>query len=52
MRYKTHNQEFLAIVKAFETWRDYLECCKYEILVLIDHNNLRQFIDAKRLSFC
>ncbi len=48
--YKTHNQELLAIVKAFKTWRHYLEGCKYEVLVLTDHNNLYQFMDTKSLS--
>ena len=51
-RYKTHDQELLAIVEVFNTWRHYLESCKYEILVLTDHNNLRQFMDTKNLSSC
>ncbi len=50
--YKTYDQELLAIVEAFKTWRHYLEGCKYEIFVLIDHNNLRQFMDMKSLSSC
>ena len=49
-RYKTHDGEFLAIVKVFKTWRHYLEGCKYEVLVLTDHDNLHQFIDTKSLS--
>lgn len=28
-QYKTHNQEFMAIVKASKTWYSYLEKCKY-----------------------
>ncbi len=39
--YKIHNQELLAIIEAFKTWRHYLEDCKYEVLVFTDHNNLR-----------
>ncbi len=39
-RYETHDGKLLAIVEAFKTWRHYLEGCKHEILVLIDHNNL------------
>ncbi len=39
--YKTHDQGLLTIVEAFKTWCHYLEGCKYEVLVLIDHNNLR-----------
>ena len=40
-RYETHNQELLAIVETFKTWRYYLESCKYEVFILTDHNNLR-----------
>ena len=49
-RYETHNGELLAIVEAFKTWRHYLEGCKHKVLVLTDHNNLRQFMDTKSLS--
>ncbi len=48
--YKTHDQELLAIVEAFKTWRQYLKGCKYEVLVLTDHNNLRRFMYTKSLS--
>ena len=48
--YETHNGELLAIVKAFKTWRHYLEGCKYELLVLTDLNNFCQFMDTKSLS--
>ena len=46
-QYKTHNAELLAIVEVFKTWRHYLEDFKHEVMVLIDHNNLRQFIVQK-----
>ena len=49
-RYETYDNELLAIVKAFKTWRHYLEGCKYEVLVLTDHNNLHCFMDTKSLS--
>ena len=49
-QYKTHNAELLAIVKAFKTWRHYLEGYKHEILVLTDYNNLRRFMDMKSWS--
>ncbi len=48
--YETHNNELLAIVKAFKTWRYYLENCKHEVLVLTDHKNIQHFIDTKSLS--
>ncbi len=38
--YETHGGKLLAIVKAFQTWRHYLEGCKHEVLMLTDHNNL------------
>ena len=51
-RYKTHNGELLAIVKAFKTWWHYLESCKHEVFVFTNHNNLQRFMDTKSLSFC
>ncbi len=49
-RYETHDGEVLAIVEVFKTWKHYLESCKHEVLVFIDHNNLQRFIDTKSLS--
>ncbi len=48
--YETHDQELLAIVEAFKTWCHYLKGCKYEVLILTDHNNLCRFMDTKSLS--
>ena len=50
-RYKTHNGKLLAIVKAFKTWRYYLESCKHKLLILTDHNIFCHFTDTKSLSF-
>ena len=49
-RYETHNNDLLAIIKAFKTWRHYLKSYKHKILVLTDHNNLRYFMDTENLS--
>ena len=49
-RYKTYNNEFLAIVEAFKTWHYYLKSCKHEVFVFMDHNNLYWFMDKKSLS--
>ncbi len=49
-RYETHDDELLAIVEAFKTWKHYLEGCKHEVLVLIDYNNVQRFMDTKNLS--
>ncbi len=48
--YETYDGELLAIIEAFKTCRYYLEGCKHEVLVLIDHNNLQHFMDTKNLS--
>ena len=49
-QYKIHNGELLVIVKAFKTWRHYLEGYKHEVFIFTDHNNFRQFMDTKNLS--
>ena len=49
-KYKTHDSELLAIVKAFKTWRHYLEEFQHGVLILTDHNNLSRFMKTKRLS--
>ena len=48
--YKTHDSKLLAIVEALKTWRHYLKSCKHKIFILMDHNNLRYFIDTKSLN--
>ena len=50
IQYKTHNGKLLAIIEAFKTWHHYLKSCKYKVLVLTDHNNLRHFMNTKSLS--
>ena len=49
-QYEIHNSKFLAIIKAFKTWRYYLKDYKYEVLVFKDYNNLRHFMNTKNLS--
>ncbi len=49
-RYETHDGELLAIVKAFKTWRHYLEGCMHKVLVLTNYNNLQRFMDMKSRS--
>ena len=39
-KYKTHNNELLAIIKTFKTWKYYLQSSQHEVLVLTNHNNL------------
>ena len=42
--YETHNNELLAIIKAFKTWKHYLKRSQHKVLILNKHNNLRRFI--------
>ena len=51
-QYKTHDFKFLAIVKAFKTWRHYLEGCKHKVLIFTYYNNFCRFMDTKLLSSC
>ena len=39
-RYKTHDEELLAIIEVFMTWHHYIKSCIYKVFVLTDHNNL------------
>ncbi len=50
LSYETHNNELLAIVEAFKTWRYYLEGAAHTILIFTDHNNLKKFRETTRLS--
>ena len=49
-QYKTHNNKFLIIIKAFKTWHYHLKGYKHETLILINHNNSCCFMDTKSLS--
>ena len=40
----------MAIVESFKHWRHYLEGSRYEITVLLDHNNLQGFIKQNYLN--
>ena len=40
----------LAIVECFKKWRHYLEGSKYPVEVIMNHNNLQQFLEKKMLS--
>ena len=48
--YETHDQELLAIVDCFRTWRHYLEGAQQPVEVLTDHQVLEGFLKQKALS--
>ena len=45
-----YDGKLLGIVKAFKTWRHYLEDSQHEVFMLINYNNLCRFMDTKSLS--
>lgn len=49
-QYNTYDSKFLVNIELFKTWRYYLENCQHKILVLMDYNNLRHFINIKNLN--
>lgn len=48
--YEIYDKELLAIVRAFEEWRPYLEGSPHPIKVITDHKNLEYFMTTKLLS--
>ena len=48
--YKTHNNNFLAIIRIFITWKHYSKAYKHEIFDFTDYNNFCYFINTKNLS--
>lgn len=48
--YETHVQELLVIVIVFKHWCHYFEDSLYSIEILIDHNNLWEFMNVKVLN--
>lgn len=50
-KYKTHYNELLAIINAFNTWRYYPKSYKNKVFIFIDYNKLYLFINLKNPSF-
>jgi hypothetical protein len=48
--YEIHDTEMLAIIRALEEWRHYLEGAKLPIEILTDHKNLEYFRTAQKLN--
>jgi len=48
--YNICDKEMLAIIRALEQWRHYLEGAKYPVQVLTDHKNLEYFMTAQKLN--
>ncbi|KAF8749944.1 hypothetical protein RHS01_09713 [Rhizoctonia solani] len=48
--YNTHNKELLAIIKALEEWRIFLEATDRPIQVFTDHQNLEYWMQARTFN--
>jgi len=48
--YKIHNKEMLAIIRALEKWRHFLEGAQHPVEIWTDHKNLEYFMMAKKLN--
>ena len=50
LNYDTHDKELLAIFKAFQKWRHYLEGSRSPVDIVTDHKNLEYFSTTKLLT--
>jgi len=48
--YEIHDKEMLAIIRALEEWRHYLEGAEHTFQIWTDHKNLEYFMSAKKLN--
>jgi len=48
--YEIHNKEMLAIIRALEEWRHFLEGATHPVEIWTDHKNLEYFMTAKKLN--
>jgi hypothetical protein len=48
--YEIYDKELLAIIRALEDWRHYLEGARHPVLILSDHQNLQYFTTARTLT--
>jgi len=48
--YEIHDKEMLAIVRALEEWRHFVEGVEHRCEFWTDHKNLQNFMTAKKLN--
>ena len=48
--YEVHDKEMLAIIRALEEWRHFLEGAQHQVEIWTDHRNLQYFMTAKKLN--
>jgi RNase H-like domain found in reverse transcriptase/Reverse transcriptase (RNA-dependent DNA polymerase) len=49
--YKIHDKEMLAIVRALEEWRHFVEGAEHQVEIWTDHKNLEYFMTTKKLNW-
>ena len=50
--YEIHDKEMLAIIRALEEWRHFLEGATHLVEIWTNHKNLEYFMTAKKLNRC
>jgi len=50
--YEIYDKEMLAIIRALEEWRYFLEGARHPVEIWMDHKNLEYFMTAKKLNRC
>jgi len=50
--YEIHDKEMLAIIRALEEWRHFLEGATHLVEIWTNHKNLEYFMMAKKLNRC
>jgi len=48
--YEIHDKELLAIIRALEEWKHFLEGARHPVEIWTDHKNLEYFMTAKKLN--
>ncbi|GLB45128.1 putative retrotransposable element tf2 155 kda protein type 1-like [Lyophyllum shimeji] len=48
--YEIYDKEMLAIIRALEEWRHFLEGARHKVEIYMDHKNLEYFLTAKKLN--
>jgi hypothetical protein len=48
--YEIHDKEMLAIMRALDEWRHFLEGLPHKVEIWTDHKNLEYFMSAKKLN--
>jgi len=50
--YEIYDKEMLAIIRALEEWRHFLEGARHPVEIWTDYKNLEYFMTAKKLNRC